>query len=99
MVNHMQPKYKIPSRHFFSKKIIPSIYFSLKQDIQRIVEEASFLCMTSDGWTSNYTQDSFLSFTCHAINAEGKQQSVLLHSKYFPEKSTSENISELIKKK
>ena len=96
MLNFMIPQYKIPSRIYFANKIIPSIYFSLKHEVRKIVDEAEYITMTSDGWTSKYSQDSFVSFTGHCINMEGHRETVLLHSKYFTGKHTSENITALI---
>ena len=96
MINFMMPQYKIPSRFYFSKKAIPAMYFSLKHEVQSIVDEAEFITMTSDGWTSRYSQDSFVSFTGHCISNQGHRKSVLLHSKYFTGKHTSENITTLI---
>ena len=96
MINFMIPQYKIPSRFYFANKVIPAIYFSLKHEIRKIVDDAEYITMTSDGWTSKYSQDSFVSFTGHCINGEGHRKTVLLHSKYFPGKHTSENITALI---
>ena len=72
------------------------MYFSLKHEVQKIVDKAEFITMTSDGWTSRYSQDSFVSFTGHCIDNQGHRKSVLLHSKYFTGKHTSENITALI---
>lgn len=95
-ISKLQPLYNIPSRIFFSQKVMPSIYHSLKRDVQIVVNAAKFISFTTDGWSSRYSQDSFQSFTAHCISESGDLQSVLLASKYFETAHTSKDITDMI---
>ena len=70
-ISNLQPQYNVPGRRFFSQKVMPSIYHSLKRKVQDVVNAAKFISITTDEWTSRYSQDSFQSFTAHCISESG----------------------------
>lgn len=96
LMKKAQPKYQVPSRNYFSDKIVPDIYRKVKSKIASQIEEAEAISFTSDIWTS-VSNCSFISLTAHWINIEFERKSAVLNINDFPESHTAENISEVFK--
>lgn len=54
-------------------------------------EEAEYVCLTTDTWTSNATQN-YIAVTAHYISKNWKLKSVLLECIHFPESHTAEHL-------
>ena len=95
-MNHLCPNYKIPSRKYVKDQILQDIYNNVKEKIQNEINSAKFISFTSDGWTANTSNISFLSFTAHWINENYKQESAIIRVVPFNESHNSSNISEIL---
>lgn len=48
----MRPSYKLPSRNFkFSKVLVPAEFDRVQRMVEKAVNEADFLSLSSDGWS------------------------------------------------
>uniref|UniRef100_A0A803TBZ6 BED-type domain-containing protein n=1 Tax=Anolis carolinensis TaxID=28377 RepID=A0A803TBZ6_ANOCA len=67
------PRYKIPSRHTFSRKVIPGLYEGCKERIIQMLRSAmgGHIHFTSDIWSSLGGGHSYLSLTAHWWEKEG----------------------------
>lgn len=67
IINTLEPRYKIPSRQFFSEKFIPELYRSTKEDLQLELSQSAHVTLTTDSWRSCSTV-SYVKITAHLIS-------------------------------
>lgn len=90
------PLYKVPSRKYFSKTVIPQMYNEVKADITKLTQ-GSWFAATTDIWTSSGGGgEPYLSFTIHFVSEECKLESICLETVLFPDDHTTENITEMM---
>jgi len=92
LLNHLQPRYQLPGRKYFSSTMIPQMYDSCKKTIQKIIEVQNFIALTSDIWSSR-GHDSVISFTAHFISDNFTRDHCLLQASRFNERHTGDNIA------
>ena len=92
LLNHLQPRYQLPSRKYFSSTMIPQLYDSCKKTLQKVMEAQSFIALTSDIWSSR-GHDSVISFTAHFITDKFIRGHCLLQASKFNERHTGDNIA------
>ena len=44
----LEPKYSIPSRKYFSTKVVPEMYESTRSRVQSAVDSAKSICLRTD---------------------------------------------------
>ncbi|XP_062838596.1 zinc finger BED domain-containing protein 4-like [Anolis carolinensis] len=73
LMKRLCPRYKIPSRHTFSRKVIPGLYEGCKERIIQMLRSAmgGHIHFTSDIWSSLGGGHSYLSLTAHWWEKEG----------------------------
>ena len=98
LLAHLQPKYMIPSRRYFSEVMLPNAYEDVKSQISAELDSqnAPYLSFTSDVWTSPHSVESFISLTCHWITSDYERKNGVLFAKHFPASHTGENIERMI---
>lgn len=95
LLTTIDPSYKLPSRSHFSQTLLPAYYDEVVVKVELILEEAEYVSLTTDCWTSNSTQ-SFMAVTAHFVSASWKPVSVLLGCFQFNERHTAENLRNLL---
>ena len=98
LLAHLQPKYMIPSRRYFSEVMLPKAYEDVKSQITAELDpqNAPHLSFTSDTWTSPHSVESFISLTCHWLTSEYERKNAVLFAKHFPDSHKGENIERII---
>lgn len=98
LLAHLQPKYMIPSRRYFSEVMLPKAYEDVKSQISAELDpqNAPHLSFTSDVWTSPHSVESFISLTCHWLTSDYERKNCVLFAKHFPGSHTGENIERMI---
>ncbi|XP_058249716.1 E3 SUMO-protein ligase ZBED1-like [Hemibagrus wyckioides] len=96
MINILEPRYKIPSRQFFSEKYIPELYQSTKEELQLKLSQCTRVAFTTDSWTSCLTE-SYVTITAHFISMNWQMQSFVLQTRILNKAHTSSNIGELLR--
>ncbi|KAI2645902.1 E3 SUMO-protein ligase ZBED1 [Labeo rohita] len=96
MINTLEPRYKIPSRQFFSEKCIPELYRSTKEELQLKLSQSVRVALTTDSWTSCSTE-SYVTITAHLISMNWQMQSFVLQTRTLNEAHTGKNIGELLR--
>ena len=61
-------RYAVPSRTQVSGKLIPEKYVEVRAQIQRELESARHVSITTDLWTSQHQHRAYISVTAHFIN-------------------------------
>nr|XP_047145523.1 zinc finger BED domain-containing protein 4-like [Hydra vulgaris] len=96
LLKNLAPNYTIPSRKYFSTKVIPLMYETIKAKVKYELDQADFLSLTSDGWTCQHTIQSYYSLTARFVTHEFTVKHVILQVTHFPESHTEHNISKFI---
>jgi len=83
VVGILEPRYVLPSRKYFSTKVIPEMYETTKARVQAEVDNAKSVCLTADTWTAQNTTQSFFSLTAHWITDDFKRKLAVLQCQLF----------------
>ncbi|CAH0555103.1 unnamed protein product [Brassicogethes aeneus] len=86
------PGYQLPSRKTLSENLIPNVYNNVMTKIQKKVEAASALSLSTYGWTSSY-----IAIVAHFVDNDTKLQSALLGCVNFNDRHTSLNLCNFLK--
>src|SRR6266540_3106949 len=60
-LHQINPKYNPPSRKVLSISLLEKEYKQVSTDAKKLVKNANYICLTSDGWT-NIHQESVINF-------------------------------------
>ena len=94
LINHLEPRYSLPSRIYFSQTITPQLYMELKNKTSIKLKKANHISFSSDIWTCPISHESFISLSGHCIDKDFNRIDVVLHASHFSESHTGVNISE-----
>jgi len=95
LMAHMQPKYCLPSRRYFSETMLPHMYEENRAKAFALISKAESLSFTSDIWTSGTSSESFVSLSSHWIDQNFTRRSLVLNAKHFPRSHTGQNICQM----
>ena len=90
------PIYTVPSRTYFSTKIIPNMEKNIESKIQNILSICNYLSLTSDIWTAPHALTSYISLTLHCVDLNFQKHTAVLDCKPMPQAHTGDNISEAL---
>ncbi|XP_023212104.1 zinc finger BED domain-containing protein 4-like [Centruroides sculpturatus] len=93
LLNEILPRYAIPSRPYFSEKIIPELYGKVVTKIKKKLEDTDYISITTDLWTCLQNSVSFLSFTAHWLDRDFNLTHAALNVKHFEGQHTAQNIA------
>ena len=91
----LEPRYKVPSRTYFSQTVIPSLYTEVKKDVITGIWKAVSVALTTDGWTSRATE-SHITTTAHYISQDWKLENKVLETTTLPCSHTGEALQEAL---
>ena len=52
LLGNLEPRYTIPSRMFFSTKVIPEMYNATSARVQSELNDVKSVCLTTDTWSA-----------------------------------------------
>lgn len=64
LINHLEPRYEIPKRKYFTTVEAPKLYDQTKLVVYNLVNSAEHVSITTDLWTST-ANDDYMSVTAH----------------------------------
>ncbi|XP_065650990.1 zinc finger BED domain-containing protein 4-like [Hydra vulgaris] len=81
----LERRYAVPSRKYFSERLIPEINDEVCAQLLVILDPATspFLSFTTDTWTSGNTVQSFMGLTAHWLTEHFENMSFVLDCKPF----------------
>ena len=97
MISTLEPKYKLPSRTYFSDNVIPELYKETHATVLNELKAASMVSLTTDGWTSRATE-SYITITAHFIDSSWHMRNYVLQTRPLFETHTAENLANVLKK-
>ncbi|XP_025753343.1 zinc finger BED domain-containing protein 1-like [Oreochromis niloticus] len=84
-------RYELPSRKYFSKTIIPSMYSTEREKVAAELRYVKHVAATSDLWSSR-TMEPYISLTVHYIDNKWELRTRVLETAYFP----SDHMGEMV---
>ena len=93
VLQSLEPRYKCPSRKYYTDTIIPRIYTGMKEEVSKLVGGAKHISFTTDIWSSSINITCLLSLTAHWINDTFVKVSAVLHAQPIQEAHTGEYIA------
>ena len=97
ILSKFNPRYDLPSRNYFSRVAIPTLYCEVKSELQQKIndQQFAFYAGTTDLWSS-ITSEPYLSYTIHYIDKDWNMCSKCLQTHYMPEAHTAVNLQEAL---
>lgn len=93
LMKHLSPRYKLPSRQYFSDTALPELFESVSSHIHKLLDATkSPISFTMDIWTSNVSLMSMFSLTAQWLDDEFELHQVLLHCEECPGSHTPDNL-------
>lgn len=94
LIEHLEPRYKIPSRKFLTSNILPRIYSTCKQKLFEKLDCTKELniSLTTDAWTSS-KPESYITVTIHILNDKWQMESYVLCTDPFCLAHTAGNLA------
>lgn len=81
LIAHLEPRYTIPSRRFFSDVSLPALYDLVATHIHNMIDKNGLnVSFTTDIWTSDVSPVSMLSLTAQWLDEDFHVQKALLHA-------------------
>ena len=80
LVQTIEPRYKMPSRKYFTDNVLPKIKESIDVKLAQLLKDVEFLSLTTDIWSTSLSNESLISMTAHWIGDEFKRTSAVLHA-------------------
>ena len=93
LVGTLDKQYKLPSRKYFTKTAIPTLYNTTRDAVAAEIRNMRYFLATTDLWSSEWMKP-YLSYTIHFI-CNWKLLSRCLQTSFMPEDHTGENIAEV----
>ena len=84
LIEHIEPRYSLPSRRYFSDVSLPALYEVVATNIHNLLDSSvNDISFTTDIWTSNISQMSMLSLTAQWIDDDFEMRRAVLHEQEF----------------
>lgn len=93
LMETLDRRYEIPSRSYFSKTAIPSLYAATVDKVKEELSSVQYYASTTDLWSS-HGMIPYLSYTVHFIDSFWKLRSRCLQTQFLPHDHTGEHLAE-----
>lgn len=100
LIAHLQPRYMLPSRRYFSDTMLPQVYDNIKALVESELSEpdGKYVSFASDIWTCSKSKETFISLSGHWIKQNFTCIDAVLHGTHFPGSHTGANIAEMFRR-
>lgn len=92
LIGGLEPSYVIPSRFTFTNSFLPQKYQQKKEKLKNLISKADSVALTTDGWTAQHSQMSYICYTAHFITPEWNLHSCLLECGQYDESHTAQHL-------
>ena len=96
LIGYFDKRYSMPSRHHFSRIAIPQLYNECREKILKELKSVLHFSATTDGWSSNFVYDPYLSLTVQYVSKDWSMTSLMLETYPLEEDHTGENLAAAI---
>lgn len=95
LIAHLEPRYTVPSRRYFSDVCLPALYDAVATHIHSLIDASvSEISFTTDIWTSDVSTVSMLSLTAQWLDEDFNMKKTLLHAQECSGSHTAAAIRE-----
>ncbi|XP_007888700.1 E3 SUMO-protein ligase ZBED1 [Callorhinchus milii] len=91
LLGKFNPRYELPSKNYFSRVAIPSLYAEVRKVVEKEVRTAECFATTVKTWTSR-SNEMFLTFSLHSIDGDWNLKSHCLQTQYLPDEHTGKTL-------
>ncbi|CAI6353507.1 unnamed protein product [Macrosiphum euphorbiae] len=92
----LDSRYTIPSRRALGRTIIPNMYTNVRNKVQTLLNDTSYIAITTDIWTSINT-DSFKTMTAHFFpKGQSKLKTVVMYTKNLEHSHTGAHLAQIM---
>jgi hypothetical protein len=88
----LEPRYKVPSRKYFSEKVLPELFEQMKVKVMNLMNGCSGISFTVDLWTTQHSTQSYISLTAHWLTIKYHLKNAVLHCELFEGQHTGDGI-------
>ena len=92
----IDPRYCPPSWCSIVQDHLPKLYDKKSAELKEELNKVQFCSITTDCWTS-WATESYITVTCHYINANWELRSAVLNTCLLQSSHTSENLAESLR--
>ena len=92
-MGRFDPRYKLPSRSYFSTAATPSLYESVRKRVKWDLAEVFSFSATTDVWSS-IGMRPYMSYTVRYLTNKWKIEKKCLQAHFLPEDHTGEKLAE-----
>lgn len=94
LMEHVEPRYQVPSRHYFTEKALPALYKNISDKVRVMLLDAPHVSFITDIWSSSVAPMSLLSLTAQWIDSSIVLRHATLHAQEFRGSHTAEYIQQ-----
>lgn len=98
LIEHLEPRYDMPSRHYFIEKALPALQKKIHDKLLVQLSEAPDVAFTTDIGSSSVCPISLLSLTAQSIDRKFVLRRATLHAWEFCGSHTAERIQQATEK-
>jgi hypothetical protein len=96
LLEKADPRFHLPHRTFFTTKVIPEQYHSLRATIENELAAVQYCGFTTDLWTSSNQNRSYISLTLYYVSSNFEMKSRCLHTKEVSQEHTAEVLASVL---
>ena len=96
LMHTAEPRFKIPSRPYFTNTVIPAMYTRKRVKTENVLSSVQYCSVTTDIRTAQHSTRSYISLTVHCVTSSWELASYCLSTKELPGEHTATNISTAI---
>ncbi|XP_034542641.1 zinc finger BED domain-containing protein 4-like [Notolabrus celidotus] len=93
LMEHIEPRYSLPSRRYFSDVSLPALHEVVATHIHKLLDNVTDISFTTDIWSSDVSQMSMLSLTAQWIDENFEMKRAVLHAQEFAGSHTGAAIA------
>lgn len=94
LLEYLEPRYEVPSRHYFTEKAMPALHKNLREKLFAALSDAPDVALTTDIWSSSVCPMSLLSLTAQWIDARFVLRRATLNAREFRGSHTAQRVQE-----
>ena len=96
LFNTLEPRYKLPSRHYFTQNVIPQMKQSIDLQIAELIKNVHYFSFTMDIWSTSLNNQSLISLPAHWIDDSCARRSAVLHVQRIEGSHSGATICQMI---